>query len=111
MDNRELVAGLHEALLTADLSRRVDALTAALTSEVTDLANAEASDRLSRHLAAIVGRAIDATSDESKKAELGVQLVRELVELIASLQPGAVALDADVPLPPGRVLSAIFRRN
>ena len=93
------------------ISRRVDTLAAAFAPEVKDLANAEASDRLSRHLASIVARAIDAAPDESKKAKVGVQLVRELVAFIGSLQPDAITRDADVPLVPARVLSAVFRRN
>jgi len=107
MTERELVPGLHEALITADLDRRLDTLVSAI-ADVDDLARAEASDRLSRHLAAIVARAIEQT-DESERVEVGTQLIRELIDVVAARRADAVVLDADQVLEPAQVLRAVLR--
>jgi hypothetical protein len=65
-----LKPGLHEALVT----RRLDELLAqlsdgALVADLDDLRDAEASDRVSRHIAGIVARAID-EAPEGERSEL-----------------------------------------
>ena len=107
MSERELAPGLHEALLTADLRRRVDALADAV-ADVDELARAEASDRLSRHLAGIVARAIEQT-DETERVEVGTRLIRELIDVVADRRADAVVLDADQLLDPAQVLRAVLR--
>jgi hypothetical protein len=53
--NDLLQPGLYEALLTGALDKRLAAIVvAAVTPEVRALADAEAADRLSRHLAMVV---------------------------------------------------------
>jgi len=107
---RELAPGLHEALITADLERRIADLTAAVVPQVNDLANAEASDRLSRHLAGIVARVIE-QAPEDQRAVLGTSLVRDLIEFVGAARAGTVEADLDAPLDPGQVLAAVFRVN
>lgn len=103
MTDPELVPGLHEALLTASLERRLPHPDDSVSSEIGDLANAEAADRLSRHIAAIVTRAIN-SADENHRAELGIRITRELVGFLSTIDPSAVIPDSDLPLDPGRVL-------
>ena len=107
MGERELVPGLHEALVTADLDRRIAALSE-VVADVDDLAKAEASDRLSRHLAGVVARVIEQT-DEADRVEVGTRLVRDLIDLVASVSQDAVIPDLDQPLEPATVLRAILR--
>ena len=63
-----LEPGLYEALLTGALDERLTSLVAAAVApEVRDLADAEAADRLSRHLAAVVTRAIEALPEQDAR--------------------------------------------
>jgi hypothetical protein len=62
-----LQPGLYEALLTGALNRRLaDLVVAAVTPELRDLADAEASDRLSRHFALVVTRALEALPEQGR---------------------------------------------
>jgi len=105
-----LKPGLHEALLT----RRLEELLAQLSedelvADVADLRDAEASDRISRHIAALVARVIDGVP-EGKRSE---EATRIAVELIHSLRPftdGKHELDGDEPLDPAQVLVALLNR-
>ena len=72
------------------------------------LSDTEASDRLSRHLAIVLTRAVEALPEHGR-AEAGVKLVGELLTHLESLRRGAVVYDEDVPLAPGQVLSALLR--
>src|SRR5207244_3738638 len=57
----ELEPGIYEALLTGALDKRLaDLVVASVTPELRQLADAEAADRFSRHIAAVVTRAIEA---------------------------------------------------
>jgi superfamily II DNA or RNA helicase len=108
MAGRDLEPGLYEALLTGALDRQVAQLVAATAMPaIRELADAEAADRLSRHLASVVTRAIEALPEEGR-ADAGARMIAHLVELL-SARSAAVALDADAPLDPARVLSAILR--
>jgi hypothetical protein len=61
MAGSQLEPGLYEVLLTAALEQRISEFeTARLTPEIRPLANADAADRLSRHLDSVVTRAIEA---------------------------------------------------
>jgi superfamily II DNA or RNA helicase/HKD family nuclease len=107
---RELEPGLYEAILTGALEKRLATLVAAVvTPKLRDLADAEAADRLSRHLAAVVTRAIEALPEEGR-AQAGAGIVEKLIELLSE-QSGAVDRGVDIPLGPVRVLSAILRRK
>ena len=106
----ELEPGLYEALLTGALDKRLAGLVAAAVApELRKLADAEAADRLSRHLAAILARAIEALPEQGR-AQAGASIVENLIELL-SAQSDAVDRDVDVPIDPARVLSAILRRR
>jgi HKD family nuclease len=90
-----LKPGLHEALLT----RRLESLLAELPeemllAEVAELRDAEASDRMSRHLATMLARAIE-RAPEGKRSEEAVRIA---------------AVRTDEPLNPGRVLVALLQR-
>ena len=58
--------GLHEALLTRRLEEFVTSVGFELLPEVADLRNAEASDRVSRHLATVIARAIDGVPEDER---------------------------------------------
>jgi superfamily II DNA or RNA helicase/HKD family nuclease len=105
-----LEPGLYEALLTRELEKQLATLVAAAVApELRSLANAEAADRLSRHLAAVVTRAIEALPEDGR-AVAGAGIVERLIELL-SQESDAVDRDVDIPLDPARVLLAILRRN
>lgn len=110
MSDKSLQAGLYEALLTGALEMRLaDLVAATVTPEIRDLADAEAADRLSRHLALMVARAIEALPERGR-AQAGAQIIARLVDLLSNVS-GAIDKDADLPLDPARVLSAILRKN
>ena len=105
-----LKPGLHEALLTRQLEELLGQLSEReLVADVAELRDAEASDRISRHVAAIVARTID-RAPEGKRSEQATLIT---VALIRSLQPfadGKHELDGDALLDPARVLIALLRR-
>ncbi|MFN8037319.1 MAG: DUF3427 domain-containing protein [Acidimicrobiia bacterium] len=110
MAAHELEPGLYEALLTRALERDLAALSeATLAPEQHELANVEASDRLPRHLAAIVTRVIEALP-EPDRAAVGAGIVNRLIDLLAR-GSDAVDRDADVLVDPARVLAAIRPRK
>jgi superfamily II DNA or RNA helicase/HKD family nuclease len=108
--NEFLKPGLHEALLT----RRLEELLAqiaegALVADVAELRDAEASDRVSRHLAGIVARAIDRVP-EGKRSDEAVQIALALIRRLQAFEDGKGDLDGDEPLDPARVLVALLQR-
>jgi superfamily II DNA or RNA helicase/HKD family nuclease len=110
MDDYGLRHGLHEALLTPSLQAKIKSLAPALAAEVADLPAAEASDRLSRHVAGIVARTIE-LEPEKEQAKAGTEIVRALIDHLATLRPRAVIGDADNPVSPAEVLRAILRKK
>lgn len=110
MPDYPLRPGLYETLLTAALEKRLsDLLTAAISPDLRDLADAEAADRLSRHLSLIVTRAIEALPEQGR-ARAGAQLVSRLIDHLGD-RSAAVDRDTDLPIDPAQVLSAIHRRR
>jgi superfamily II DNA or RNA helicase/HKD family nuclease len=107
---RELEPGLYEALLTGALERQLAnlATSSTVSPELRDLANAEAADRLARHLATVVMRAIESLA-EDQRATAGTKLVANLLDVLAR-ENSAIDRDLDLPLDAARVLSAILRR-
>jgi superfamily II DNA or RNA helicase/HKD family nuclease len=102
--------GLYEALLTARLEQLVGHLPDALHADLQDLANAESSDRVSRHLAQLIARAIESLP-EREQAQGAVRLAADLIaSLGASLGP-THGLAGDAILDPPRVLTSIVRRR
>lgn len=108
MADHSLQPGLYEALLTGALDKRLaDLVVAAVTPEIRALGDAEAADRLSRHLAMVVTRAIEALPEHGR-AEAGAQIISRLIDLLSKVS-NAIDRDVDLPLDPARVLSAILR--
>jgi superfamily II DNA or RNA helicase/HKD family nuclease len=103
--------GLYEAILTARLKDLVDHLPGAeVAVEVADLANAESADRVSRHIAQLVARAIE-TLPEHQRAEGAVRIAVELLEKLADHVDHRLGLEAEHPVEPGQVLQSILRRR
>ncbi len=110
MAEPKLEPGLYEALVTGALDKRLaDLVVAAVEPELRALADAEAADRLSRHLATVVTRAIEALPEHGR-AQGGSRIVARLIELLSQVSD-AIDRDVDLPLDPARVLAAILRRN
>jgi superfamily II DNA or RNA helicase len=108
--NEFLKPGLHEALLT----RRLEDLLAqiadeALVADVDALRDAEASDRVSRHIAGIVARAID-RAPEGTRSDEAIRIAAALIRRLQPLTDGKRDLDGDEPLDPARVLVALLQR-
>ncbi len=101
-------AGLREALVTGRLEQALEALVpAVLQPDLTDLADAEASDRISRHVARLLAQAIEAAPERERTAE-GIRLAREVLERLGAVGPVA-DLELDIPTNPGQVLQALLR--
>jgi superfamily II DNA or RNA helicase/HKD family nuclease len=110
VSNQELEPGLYEALLTGALDKELAELVAAtVTPEIRELADAEASDRLSRHVAMVVTRAIEALPERGR-AQAGASIIARLIDLLSE-ETNVVDPDVDLPLDPAQVLSAILRRR
>ena len=110
MADHPLQPGLYEALLTGALDKRLaDLVVAAVTPELRALADAEAADRLSRHFALVVTRALEALPEHGR-AQAGAQIISRLIDLLSQVS-SAIDREVDVPLDPARVLSAILRRK
>lgn len=92
-----LAAGLWEQLVTGELSGQLDGTE--LIPEIADLADGEAADRLSRHLAAVVARVI-LDLPEEQQSVAGSRLVAELIR----------RLGRERDEPDGRVLHALWER-
>jgi len=109
MRDDALRPGLHEALLT----RRIERLLAAeelhgLHPEVSHLVDAEAPDRISRHLARLIARAIE-SGPEHERAALALRLAEEIIAVLAASRDGDLGLDEERPAEGGEVLSAVLR--
>lgn len=110
MTDRQLQPGLYEALLTGALEKQLaGVLLAAVTPEIRALADAESADRLSRHLATVVTRAIESLPEHGR-AQAGAQIIARLIDLLSQVSD-AVDRDVDLLLDPTRVLAAILLRK
>ena len=74
-----------------------------------DLRDAEAADRVSRHIAGIVARAIDQAPEGQRSAE-AVRIASELISRLQALIDAKPELDGDQLLDPAQVLVALLRR-
>ncbi|MCP5130195.1 MAG: DUF3427 domain-containing protein [Pseudomonadales bacterium] len=102
--------GLYESLLTESLSRKLDSLDS--NEQVVrkrNLHHAEASDRLALHLGKVINSALSSVNDKDR-VEVGVKLVRELIEIIDHAVSKA-EVGADQILSTKEVLTSILRRN
>ena len=108
MAEHPLQPGLYEALLTGALDRRLaDLVVAAVAPELRALADAEAADRLSRHFALVVTRALEALPEHGR-AQAGAQIISRLIELLSQVS-NATDREVDLPLEPVRVLSVSWK--
>ena len=103
MAEHELEPGIYEALVTGALEKRLaDLFVAAVSPELRGLADAEAADRLSRHLAIVVTRAIEALPEQGR-AQAGASIIKKLIDLLSHVSD-AIDPDADIPLDPARAV-------
>jgi len=110
MANEFLKPGLHEALLTRRLEELLTHISdVALVADVAAPRDAEASDRVSRHLAGIVARAIE-QAPEGKRSNEAVRIAAELIRRLQPLTDGKGDFESDEPLDPARVLVALLQR-
>ena len=104
-------AGLYEALLTARVQQLLHQLPEdQLVADLANLVNAEASDRVSRHISHLLAQAIEAIP-ESHRAQSAVQLAADVLGHLQTLVGSSFDLQSEVPLDPGQVLQAILRRR
>src|SRR4051794_29054273 len=106
----DLRPGLHEALVTRRLEELIARVTDELVPEVGDLRNAEASDRVSRHLAAVIATAIEG-APEDQRGDEAVRVAIALLEELEKVLGGKRDVALDHPVAPGRVLAAILERS
>src|SRR5581483_5670541 len=102
--------GLQEALLTRRLEELLAQIPEALVIELEELRNAEASDRVSRHLAGLVVRAID-LAPEGSRGDEAIRIAAGLIRELEAATGGRHDLAGDEPTAPGRVLAALLRRR
>jgi len=108
--NGELEAGLREDLVTRRLARTIAGLESqALFTEVADLRNAEAADRVSQHIARLLAKEIEA-APEADRAARAVALAESVLGHLRGLSSTRLGLDDDVPEDPARLLHAILAR-
>jgi HKD family nuclease len=105
-----LKPGLHEALLTRRLEELLAQLPdASLLADIAELRDAEASDRMSRHLAGVFARAID-RAPEGTRSDEAVRIAAALIHRLQELIDRKVDLSGDEPVDPARVLVALLQR-
>jgi HKD family nuclease len=105
-----LKPGLHERLLTRRLEELLGQLPdAILVADLAELRDAEASDRMSRHLAGVLARAID-QAPEGKRSDEAVRIAAALIHRLQALMDGKGDLVGDEPVDPGQVLIALRKR-
>src|SRR4051794_14661198 len=95
----DLRPGLHEALVTRRLEELIARVTDELVPEVGALRNAEASDRVSRHLAAVIATAIDG-APEDQRGDEAVRLAIALLEELEKVLDGKHDVALDHPVAP-----------
>ena len=109
LPDESLKPGLHEALLT----RRLKYLLAhrsedGVVPDVKDLREAEASDRVSRHLAAVVARLIDRAPEGQLSAE-ATRIAGVVMRSLDAFADDKHVLEGDELVDPARVLEALLR--
>jgi superfamily II DNA or RNA helicase/HKD family nuclease len=101
--------GLWEELLTGRLADELAGLDPGrLRADMSPLHDTEAADRLSRHLAMVVARLIDAGPPERRRQD-GVALVRSVIAHLEGLVADRLSPAGDRPDPDGRVVRAVLR--
>ena len=106
----DLQAGLHEALISEALERALQDLgDNGLVAETAALADAEAPDRVSRHLARLIASAIQAVPEGQRSVE-AIRIARDILDRLAERAP-ELDLRGERPIDPGAVLRALLRRR
>jgi superfamily II DNA or RNA helicase/HKD family nuclease len=104
-----LKPGLHETLLTRRLEGLLERIAdGTLVPDLDDLRDAEASDRVSRHLAGIVARAID-RAPEGKRRDEAARIAAELIRRLELITDAKHDFELDELVDPARVLVALLR--
>jgi superfamily II DNA or RNA helicase len=103
-----LTPGLYESLLTELLTERLATIGPGTETQISDLRNAEAADRIAWHIASVVERAIE-EFPENKRAAIGIRLARRLLRQI-SAHPNTSELRSETPSAKGEVLRSIHGR-
>ena len=80
-----------------------------LVADLDDLRDAEAADRVSRHIAGIVARAID-EAPEGERSERAVRIAAAVIRQLELSSDGRHDFDRDMPLDPGQVLIALLKQ-
>jgi hypothetical protein len=93
--------------LTRRLEEFVTSVGLGLLPEVADLRNAEASDRVSRHLETVIARAIEGVP-EHERANEAVRIAIAVLRELGAITDRRQEFEGDEPLDPGRVLAAIL---
>ncbi|MEZ4301327.1 MAG: DEAD/DEAH box helicase family protein [Polyangiaceae bacterium] len=103
------VRGLYETLVTEELSKQLSDLRRSFHVRTEPLRPSDVADRLARHLAALVERALSDVPEDSR-ASVGLALVRALSEQIEQTAPDSRAA-LDNVADPATVLHALERRR
>ena len=106
-----ITPGIYEALITARLQDVLESIPRSqLEPELVNLSNAEAADRVSRHVAQLVSQAIETYPDD-ERAAAAVQIVEALVRSLQFLLDGKIDLLPDLIVEPAQVLESLLRRR
>src|ERR1700758_5052066 len=100
--------GLYETLVTARIQQLIGQLPQHTIAEITQLANAESPDRVSRHIAQLVARAIEGLPEQGR-AQRAIHIAIELLSELEHHADPRLDLEAERPLDSGRVLQSILR--
>ncbi len=107
---QRLEPGIYESLVTGRIERLIAALDPDLTARIADLGGPDSADRLSRHVAELIGRAIEAFA-EDERAAAAAELVANLIARLADLSEGGVGGPLDQLVGTAQVLEEVVRRR
>ena len=105
-----LTRGLYEALITEGLAADLSDLAPELSPERSRLRAIEAPDRIALHLSRAIERALAGISDDEERLEVGVELVRRLLDTLGGTVPQFEG-DRDRLVDPAAMLRAIVMRR
>ena len=109
MPAEQLDPGVYSELISKELAARLERLDDRRRAEQSSLRDAEAADRLSRHVAGVAAAVIGALPEEDRAAA-GAELVNALIAKLDELRPTAGVSD-DVLLKPAQQLHAVTRQR
>lgn len=107
MADHGLQPGLYETLLTGELAGRLERdLDPTFHAALVELGSAAAPDRLARHVAGLVERAILQLLEEDR-AVRGAEIARQVIAHLEEVTPAVTA--ADEPSDPVQLLASILK--